>query len=86
MELSGNYNFEQPNPSQSIDLPKLWEYQDKLPQISITWKDIEAAMPLLWAKQQEELGVDFAYNKFEAFIPIYDRNIEICRKSRNPQI
>ena len=86
IKLSGNYNFEQPDPSQSIDLPKLWGYQDKLPQISITWQDIKAAMPLLWAEQQEQLSVDFAYNEFELFIPLYDKNIKICRKSRNQKI
>ena len=69
MELSSNYAFDQPD-QKTINLPKLWGYQEKLPQISITWQDIKAAMPYLWAEQRQELSVDFAYNEFESFLPV----------------
>ena len=78
MHLSGNYNFEHPDEDQPIDLQKLWGYQQNLPRISITWKVIEEALPLLWAERKDDLGVDFTYNEFDKFLPVYDRNIEFC--------
>ena len=69
IELSSNHDFDQPDPKeQSIfqsygGIKKNYHKSQSLGKIS----------KQSCHEQREELGVDFIYDDFEAFLPVYDK-------------
>jgi len=80
-KTNSNLDFDHPGDEEKVDLPKLWELQKSLPDVTVTRRMLDIAIASIWDKHiLSQPEIDFRINKYDKVMREYDIMIAKCKR------